>query len=264
MLSVLATSKPVTAVMSTLQKLQTVRQAAIITFLFYVAFTFVGLALHDWNPLWFVWLKNGPGTSGYDGLHVYWWALEGFDGVISQATIPEYRLQRIFYPVVVEVLSFRQVAVVPWVMLGVNIAAITFATREIAIWLKRQNLWVGYALMYSLYVGTFMAYSRDLTEPLAFGLIIVSIIWLLDNNLLGGVPLALALLTKEITLLFLLGFLAADFLSQNWKRMFVVGIAGVPFAVWQLYLFQRFGSLPITNGPGIETIPFMGFIPHLA
>ena len=229
MAAALASFKPIRRMVDLGKQINTAGQTAVITLLFYLVFTVVGLALHEWNPLWFVWLQQEGGTHGYDGQYVYGWAADRFDGVIAISRLPGYRLQRIFYPIVVSIVSMGRLALIPWVMIGVNVVVIPVTTWKLATWLKEQELWVGYALMYGLYVGTFMAFSRDLTEPLAFGLIVFAAVPLFKGKWWGVIPLALALLTKEITLLFLLGFMAVYFLQQNWRGFFIVASGGIPF-----------------------------------
>src|SRR5262245_66439353 len=73
---------------------------------FYAAFTLTALALHGWNPLWFVWIgehyayHDPNGRSGYDGQFVYYIARDGLDAV-PHLDSPSYRLGRILYPALV-------------------------------------------------------------------------------------------------------------------------------------------------------------------
>lgn len=139
---------------------------------FYIAFTLVALALHGWDPMWFVWIGeryaelDPAGRTGYDGQFVYYIARYGTDA-LAHLDSPVYRLQRILYPAIVRLASFGATSFVPWVLVIINLAAIVISTYLLAVWLDDQSLSPWYALMASMYVGMFLAYTRDLTEPLA-------------------------------------------------------------------------------------------------
>src|SRR5262245_10147804 len=76
----------------------------------YAGFTLAGLALHGWNPLWFVWIGerfsnlDPHGRTGYDGQFVYYIARDGWSA-LPHIDNPPYRLQRIAYPLLVRLVS---------------------------------------------------------------------------------------------------------------------------------------------------------------
>ena len=251
--------------------------AAAVVALFYILFTLVGLALHDWNPLWFVWL--GPrylyldpeGFTGYDGQFIYYLASAGWDA-LPHLDNPPYRLQRILLPVVARLLSFGGLpGLVPWVLLLVNGLAIVGTTYLLAVWLREKQVSPWIALLYGLYIGTFMAYSRDLTEPLALALAAAAALsWLRGRLGAAVVLLALAILTKETMLLFLFALVPPILLRRRlpWPEKIgqaaLAAAAALPFLVWEGYLFQRFGTIPLISGPSMAWIPLSGILPHLA
>src|SRR4051812_24326300 len=100
---------------------------------FYGAFTLAGLALHGWNPLWFVWIgeryaSGDPhGRTGYDGQFVYYIARDGVDAV-PHLDSPAYRLGRILYPALAAGVSGGHQALIPWAMVLINFAAIVTTT----------------------------------------------------------------------------------------------------------------------------------------
>jgi hypothetical protein len=301
--------------------------ASIVAAGFYVAFTIVALGMHGWNPFWFVWIGerfarfDPNGATGFDGQFIYYLAGYGVDGV-RHLDNPPYRLQRILLPLVVRVVSLGHLGLVPWAIVGVNLAAITAATTWLASWLRSQQISPWYALTYSLYVGIFLAYAHDLTEPLAFCLAAGGVIlWLqsvpiheakqsprrnetpetgdrkpqtdqftgfpspaadfrfpiflaqppareprlaLQGRKLGSVALfALAILTKEITVLFVFGIAIAELIRRQPARACGIMVALIPFALWDAYLFSVFRTVPLFAGPPMELIPLQGALPHL-
>src|SRR6185369_1874398 len=209
---------------------------------FYGAFTLAALALHGWNPLWFVWIgeryaSGDPhGHSGYDGQFVYYIARDGLDAV-PHLDSPAYRLGRILYPALVAGLSGGNVALMPWAMVLINFAAIITTTALLTRWLVERGVPRWYGLLYPLYVGTVMAYSRDLTEPLAYALASAGVLAWLDQRRTTAVALlALAGLTREATLLFPAALAIAEALSRRWDRAVAAALAALPLALWYRYL----------------------------
>jgi hypothetical protein len=240
-----------------------------VTLAFYLCFTVVALALHGGNLLWFVWLGeryhdlDPNGRTGYDGQFIYYLARDGV-AAIPHLDNPPYRLQRIFYPVVVSILSLRQAGFVPLVMLGTNLAAIVVGTHVLARWLQFWRLPFWYALTFPFYVGTFLAYSRSLTEPFAFALTALGMVaWFQEKHARAAVFLALALLTKETVLLFIAGLGIVVLLQKEWRKGGWLLAAGVPLFLWELYLYWVFGEIPLFAGPGLSGAPLLGILPHL-
>jgi hypothetical protein len=75
--------------------------------------------------------------------------------------------------------------------------------------------------------------------------------------------LALAILTKETMMLFVLGIGLAELLQRQVKPAVAIGLSLIPFALWELFLFRRFGTFPLLSGPSLEGIPLVGILPHL-
>ncbi len=250
------------------KRLSAITAVVICVSVFYIVFTLIALSLHEWDPLWFVWLGekyaylDANGKNGYDGQFVYYLACYGSAAIPHLDNAP-YRLQRILYPATVRMFSWGNSALVPWVMIVENILAIVLSTYLLAKWLSKENLSPWYALMYSIYIGTFMAYSRDLNEPLAFCLIILGItLWIHKKSISATIFLALAIFTKETTMLFIFGIIASALMQKRIKPALLASISILPFAMWQIYLFIQLGTIPITAGPSLE-LPLYGIIPHL-
>jgi hypothetical protein len=227
----------------------------------YAAFTLVALALHDWNPLWFVWIGerwanlDPGGRSGYDGQFVYYIARDGWAAVAHLDNAP-YRLQRILYPAFALILSGGNPGALPWVMPAINAAAILATTLLLTRWLTARGVWRWYGLAYPFYVGNLMSYSRDLTEPLACGLAAAAVVtWLSDRRAVAIVLLAAAALARETTTLFVAALGIAELLRGRWRRVAVLAGALAPMLIWQLYLQKQFGVAPATYVSHLSAIP---------
>jgi hypothetical protein len=235
----------------------------------YVAFTVIALGIHQWNPLWFVWIGeryadlDAGGRTGYDGQFAYYIARDGGAALPHLDNAP-YRLQRILFPAIAGVLSWGNSALVPWVMIAENLTAIVLTTYLLAGWLREKELSPWYALMYSFYIGTLMAYSRDLTELLAICLVTFGVVlWLRGMYARAVIALALALLAKETMLLFVFGIIASALVQKNSRLVLYASVSVLPLAFWQGYLLMRFGALPIVTGPSLVHIPLAGILSQL-
>jgi hypothetical protein len=236
---------------------------------FYCIFTVVALGIHNWDPLWFVWLGekyadlNPNGRTGYDGQFIFYIARYGSKAV-PHLDNPSYRLQRILLPVMVRVFSVGASSLVPWMIILINLIAIVATTYLLAEWLDENDLSPWYALMYALYIGTFMAYSRDLTEPLALCLAAWgAVLWFREKSGWAALSLALAALAKETTLLFVFGIACSSLVRQRPRSAIRAMVAILPLLVWEGYLAAKLGDIPLVAGPTLERGPLSGIISHL-
>jgi hypothetical protein len=236
---------------------------------FYVVFTVIALATHNWNPLWFTWMGeryanlDPGGRTGYDGQFIYYLARDGW-AAVAHLDVAPYRMQRIMLPAIVRIVSLGHPSIIPWLLPVVNLAAITVTVSTLAQWLRSQDLPGWYAIGYGLYIGTFLAYSRDLTEPLAYCLASLGFIWWLEKrHASASVCLAAAALAKETTLLFMLSLIAAELVSRRLKPSLILGAAMLPLVVWEAILWLHFGRPPFIAGPSLQLIPLSGILPYL-
>ncbi len=250
-------------------EVNSVNYVVLLTGVFYVIFVVTALGIHDWNPLWFVWTGekyanlDPSGRTGYDGQFVYYIARYG-QTATPHLDNPPYRLQRILLPAIIRILSFGYAVLIPWLIIAVNFFAIVISAYHLGQWLSKNNISPWYVLTYTLYVGLFMAFSRDLTEPLAFSLAALGAIsWLQKKYQQAILFLALAALTKETTLLFVFGIAGSVLIRYNLKLALLASTALLPLLVWEGYLFVSFNTIPLTAGPSLENIPLYGLIPHL-
>lgn len=191
------------------------------------------------------------GKVGYDGQFYYFLALDP-NHARDYVEQPGITYSRIGYPMIVRALSAGNAAVIPYMMVLVNIAAAVGGTLAVAFFLRRHGLPPLLALLYGFFPGLWVAVSRDLTEPLAFCLAAAGLV-LFDpqskKRLLGSAALfGLAILTRETVALFpavlaLALLVGAESTAASWCDRLRIGnllraaafaeIAFVPLFAWR-------------------------------
>jgi hypothetical protein len=203
------------------------------------------------------------GTEGYDGQFNYYIARDP-DSAAQFLDVPAYRFQRILFPAVGRLLAFGQEALIPWAFLAINLAALAAGTWLLEELLIQHGVSRWYALGYGLSLGIFGSVRLSLSEPLAYALVIAAIIAARRERWLWcALSLALAGLTKETTLFFAAGFALVLLLERRVLLAVGLGAAAVlPFALWQIVLYQRLGAFGVGSGGALATsfeiIPFAG------
>lgn len=208
----------------------------------YAAFTLLGLALHGWTPLWFVWIgerwSDGVigGRTGYDGQFVYYIARDGW-AALPRIDAPAYRFSRILYALLARGLSGGQAAALPWAMLAVNYAAVVGATAAAAGWLAKRGTSPWWATVWAASPGVVFAYSRDCTEPLAYALALAGTAAWLDGHRRSALALlALAPLAREAALLFTAALALAAACERRWRAVAALVASAAPVLAWMTYL----------------------------
>jgi len=230
----------------------------------------VKLVWHDWDPMSFVVIgaafdPDVPGSSlGYDGQFAYQIARDPLEAW-RYLDAPAYRYQRILYPMVARILSLGIAELLPWVMILINVIALPVGTALSETILVEHGTSRWYALTYGLYVGLLMPVRFDLTEPLAFLLVQAAVLVSSRGKpRTAGAAFALAALTREVTLLFPLGYVAHRLSKRRWREGLLWGsLVGTPFATWQIVLRVWLGEWGIGSGGALSTpfewIPFRGW-----
>jgi hypothetical protein len=230
----------------------------------YAAFTLLALAQHGWNPFWFVWIGERwahgvPGThSGYDGQMYYYIARDGW-AAVSYMDAPAYRFGRMLYPALARVLALGQADVLPWTLLAVSYAAIVAGTAVCAGWLAAAGISPWWGLAFPFYAGTFLAYSRDLTEPLAYALAAGGIVaWLRGHRFAACACFALAGLTRETALLCAFAMAAAEIAARRGWRAAALASTALPLLAWQLAVANHFPDSPYAGVRTLALAPLAG------
>ena len=251
----------------------------LITFLFYFVITGVIASRYDFNlscfinfgeksplvikkllPPNFVIMKN---ISGYDGQAYYYAASDPFIKTnFHRIDLKKY--QRFLYPFLAYILAFGNNALLPWTLLIINIISILVGTLFLSIILKKHNVSIWYALIYSLGIGNIVAFQYNLTTPLFLCLILIGIYFYEEKKITStALFFSLALITRETTALIILVFLMYEFFKKRYKNSFVIILSFIPFVILQFFLYQRLGKIPLLGSSGHLTMPFAGIIQHV-
>ncbi len=209
------------------------------------------LSSHGWDPLVFVLLTPGntpvgqTWNVGYDGRFSYHLAINPL-GATEGLDEPNYRYQRILFPLIVKLLSFGQPSLVPWMMILLNLGATILAAKIIGEMLIRRKvspMWGG-VLFFS--IGYLLALRMDLLEPLALALALGG--WLAKEKDRPGWAIllfALASLAKDIALLFPVALAVVDFANGYRGRALLLAFAScLPYLMLFVFLANHFG-MPI-------------------
>jgi len=256
---------------------------------FYLVFVVLRIAQH--GVLWFVHLGRqtleAASTSsaltdlqwqseiGYDGQYYYALAVDPANAADYMDGKAGYVYARPFFPVLSRLVGLGQVDLVPHAMLLINVCAVLLGTAALAAWLRRNDVSPWFAVLYGLYPGLVFSVFRDLTEPLAYGLVAVAL-WFFEPKdgrrvAAAAVVLSLAALTRETVVLFALVGAAALVRDQlgdderwwSWRRwrapaVFLVATTA-PLLVWKAIVgavLQE--SAQESPGGALALIPFYG------
>jgi hypothetical protein len=184
---------------------------------------------------------------------------------------PAYRYGRVGYPIAAGAAGLGRPELVPYAMLGINLAAICLTVLVIASWLRRRGQSTWWALVYALYPGVFQGLQTDVNEPLAYALVAVAV-YVLELGgrrrvLWAGLAFAVAALTRETTLLFPAIYAAAGLVrNQGKERLGGVALALLaagPYVAYKGFLAVHFGSLGVgfsAGGGELAALPLGGLL----
>jgi hypothetical protein len=207
--------------------------------------------------------------EGYDGQYVYVlalnpdpaWAAQQPPGILDT---PAYRYQRILLSLIARLISLGQPAIVPWVLIGLNVAAQVIGTFLVGEVLAAHGASRWYALAYGLWVGFAYAVRLAMTEPLAYAFVAGALLAGLRGREGWAAALyGLALFTKEVTVLFVVAHLGWQLLQRRWaSALRLACLSLLPFTVFQFFILYYFGRFGLGSGgfhgSGFELIPYMG------
>lgn len=219
-----------------------------------------GYSALDYVHLGTIWTAHlRGGTWGYDGQFYYQLARDPLGAQAFMDNAP-YRYQHILYPLVVHLLSFGQVALIPYVLLLVNWLSIVLSVEIISRLLVKHGLSPWFSLAPGLYFGQTAAFAFDTAEPFTYLLVCIGL-WLLEEDFLTWAALfmGLATLSRETAVLFPIGYALFFLIRKRWQdvaRFIILGI--LPLVVWLVLLRIIFGKTGITFTPPFEQTPFAG------
>lgn len=188
------------------------------------------------------------GIAGYDGQFYYYMAR--FPGHLATTfDLPALRYSRVLYPAVTAAVSLGQSALVPWMLVVVNIVAIAATTVLMANILERRGLPPLLSLVALVYCGQLLAVLHDLADPLAV-LFMVAALWSVQRSrwTLAGLCCALGCLTRETDVVIAAAVVLPLLFERRWSIAGrVAAIALIPFAVWHAFLFAWLGDAGLSE-----------------
>jgi hypothetical protein len=198
--------------------------------------------------------------DGYDGQFTFYIARDPLGAVSLMDGVPAYRYQRVLHAVLTRILSVGQAPLMPYVMLLIGYAVVVLSVIALEELLAAQGVNPWYALAYAGFGGVFASVRANTTEPLAYGLVIFSLLAWQRNRFGWHVAFfALAALAKEPTLFFPAGFILYYFLTGERRKAVIMAVAvAAPFAAYQIFLRLWLGAWGAggTNGTSFQLIPF--------
>ena len=208
---------------------------------------------------------DANGSWGYDGQFFY--AIARYPDPKAAAAfldLPAYRYQRVLYPILARALALGRPELIPWSLVGLNVASQVAGTLLVAILLAGwgANPWL--ALVYGFWPGFAAAARGDLAEPLVFALVAGAVLAGVRNRpLLSWIMFGLALFTKEAASLFILAAAIDLVCRRRWRQLVGLSlVAGVPYLLFQGWLWLTFGQVGLGSGGALSTsfewIPYMG------
>jgi hypothetical protein len=214
------------------------------------------------------------GSNGYDGQFYYRLALDPFTSKQTDFGVtldsPAYRNDRIVYPLLTWIVSLGRAEAVPAVMILLNylaLCAIGGMAGMYARTLGRHALW---GLSVVFYPGFLFSLARDLTEILAICFLLASLLLIARKHfVIAAVALAIAILTRETTLVWVVGGIIAWGAAKLVRKQadvpwYVLVTPIVVFALWEVVLTLHWGMFPLAgNGKVMFGLPFGGLLPQL-
>jgi len=274
---------------SAIEGLNSPGRITVFTALLYGLYILIYLWVNQFNMSSFIWFGDDyidrekvplsclekVSQTGYDGQFFYRLSLEPFTVQAEKFGIsfdtPAYRQQRILYPLISWILSFGNPEAAVFTMVVTNFCAICAIGFFAAKILENQNRNIACAVLIVLYPGLVISLSRGLSEPLAIGLMVISVYLLLRNQPVAATAaLSLAVLARETTLLFAVA--AGIYRLFHWFKKdatkcrtkiqwYYFVVPALVYIGWQVYLFSQWKLFPVHAGQVSNiSIPFWGII----
>ncbi len=206
-------------------------------------------------------LHEGAGDIPYDGAYFYAIATQPLD-VSEELDYPAYRYQRILFPIVARLVGIGNPSIISWSMMVIVLGSIILGTYLLAKLVRSwgKNPW--YALIYGLFIGQFVAIRFVTGEPLCYFLVLVAAYFYVKDRIsLAAIFFSMSILTKELAILFWLGFVIVAVFQRRKRDATLLSMAILPYVIWQIILRLWLGEFGFTGSEtGIELIPFGGYI----
>jgi hypothetical protein len=206
--------------------------------------------------------------AGWDGQYFFRLALDPADlhrTAFGITLDTPYRLQRIGYPVLAWLAAAGRAWLVPWSLVGVNVAAVAalgWLGGIVARDAGRHSLW---GLLVAGYWGFPYSVSWDLSGIVAMTFALAGLLALRrDRHLLAGLALTASVLTKETAMVVVVAVALWEVLSwwrsRQWPLLRQVSWAApvLAFAGWQVVIRVFGEGIGMRDDVGANTgLPFL-------
>jgi hypothetical protein len=165
-----------------------------------------------------------------------------------------YSYQRFLLPLLAFLLSLGNTALLPFVFVGINLLALLLAAWLIV----RSGYKPVYVIALSLSPAATLAMHFTLAEPLTILLLTFVVIRYLSQKKFGAweiFALSLAVVTREVNILFVLYLLGWSVLRKQLGDMLKLMIPTAIFFAFHFLLFRIFGDIPFLTSTGARQLP---------
>ncbi len=212
--------------------------------------------LHDTNLLIY------QDEIGYDGQQFLNLALDPFlnhSETLNSLDHPVYRYRRILYPFISNLFALGNKSLVPYIMIGINIASITLIVYVIGLHYKENELISPHKSLLTLCIPSVWIVLSLGTSDLLSSLFLVSSLYYYykDNNRLTALMISLGCLTRETLLVVWISLFISSFIENKHKQIKCLLYGIIPPILWTFYI--TFLDLPgKTRVDDNFGIPFVG------
>ena len=219
-----------------------------------------GYSALDFVHLGTIWSQHNPaGTWGYDGQFYYQIAHNPLNAYMYMDNA-SFRYQHVLYGLFVGALSLGQPALIPYMLLFVNLLSVVLSVEIISWLLVKHGLSPWFSLAISLYFGQATASMFDTAESFTYLLVCIGV-WLLEEKYLtwAALLMGLATLSREIAVLFPAGYALYFLIRKDWQAFIRFTVLGIlPLLLFLITLRFIFGESGVTFTRPLEHIPFAG------
>lgn len=220
--------------------------------------------IHDASMLPDPWQTRMTNEIGYDGQWFYYLATDPLvrGTTAKNLDVPAYRAGRILYPLLAKTLSLNRKNLIPWSLIVVNLFSIGALALLLHAFCRHAKISPVWGLFASWNVALMHALRYSLSEPLyILCLIFACYAWLvLKKNHWVALGLAACVLTRELGLLLVLGWIIVAWKEKDKPRMALGTVPIAVYGLWQVYLYLTLHHFSFTMVRGNFGLPFSGFL----
>ena len=201
---------------------------------------------------------------GYDGQQFLNLALDPFldhSGTLNSLDHPVYRYRRILYPFISNLFALGNKSLVPYIMIGINIASITLIVYVIGLHYKENELISPHKSLLTLCIPSIWIVLSLGTSDLLSSLFLVSSLYhyYKNNNRFTALMISLGCLTRETLLVVWISLFISSFMENKHKQVKCLLYGIITPILWTFYI--TFLDLPgKTRVDDNFGIPFVGIL----